>query len=168
MIVKKRVKAPVSKDGRSPFWIKGLERPRTPGDDRALAIFQPDILIETQYQSTYRRRFHLDPERVLMLAVLQDAVVCFQEHVQSTCKRKQAMHRDAQDWILNRDQSYPFSFENVCEALGYDAEYLRKGLLRWKEAAIDSRTPKSGSGQRWPVKRGAAATAERSVNQAQK
>ena len=42
-----------------------------------------------------------------MLAVLQDAVVCFQEHAQTTCKRKQAMHRDAEDWILNRDQIYP-------------------------------------------------------------
>ena len=118
MIVKKRVKAPVSKDGRSPFWIKGLERPRTPGDDRALAIFQPDILIETQYQSTYRRRFHLDPERVLMLAVLQDAVVCFQEHVRSTCKRKQAMHRDAEDWILNRDQGSPLFIRKNVLALG--------------------------------------------------
>lgn len=168
MIVKKRVKAAVSKEGRSPFWVKGLESPRTPGDDRALAIFQPDILIETQYQSTYRRRFHLDPERVLMLAVLQDAVGCFQEHAQTTCKRKQAMHRDAEEWILNRDQVYPFSFENVCEALGYDAEYLRKGLIRWKEAAVASLTQKSGSGQRWPIKSRVTAPAQRLANQAQK
>ena len=168
MIIKKRVKAPVSKEGKSPFWIKGLERPRTPGDDRALAIFQPDILIETQYQSTYRRHFNLEPERVLMLAVLQDAVVCFQEHVQATCKRKQAMHRDAEEWILDSDQIYPFSFENVCEALGYDAEYLRNGLRRWKEAAVDGRSQKSSSGQRWPMKRGAGAPVERFANQAQK
>ncbi|MGH7873082.1 MAG: hypothetical protein ACREQO_12780, partial [Candidatus Binatia bacterium] len=71
--------------------------------------------------------------------------------------------------ILESDQIYPFSFENVCEALGYDAEYLRNGLRRWKEAAVDSRlTQKSGSGQRWPIKRGAAASAERFANQAQK
>ena len=36
-----------------------------------------------------------------MLAVLQDAVVCFQEHVAAKCKRKQSMHREAEEWILN-------------------------------------------------------------------
>lgn len=166
MIVKKRVKANVSKEGRSPFWIKGLERPKTAGDEKALAIFQPDILIESQYQSTYRRRFHLDPERVLMLAVLQDAVVCFQEHVRATCKRKQAMHRDAEEWILNRDQIYPFSFENVCEALGYDAEYLRKGLSRWKETALDQ-GPKLHAAHRWPGKNGAAGLAAMAASHAE-
>jgi hypothetical protein len=105
--------------GRSPFWVKNNGQPRAPIEERALSVFQPDILIEHQYQSTYRRRFHLDPERVLMLAVLQDAVVCFQDNVKATCKRKQTMHLDAAEWITNDDRSYPFSFENICEALGY-------------------------------------------------
>jgi hypothetical protein len=108
-------------------------------EERALSVFQPDILVEYQYQSTYRRRFHLDPERVLMLAVLQDAVVCFQDNVSATCKRKQAMHHDAAAWIESTDRSYFFSFENVCSALGYDAEYMRQGLMRWKEMAVGGR-----------------------------
>jgi len=122
--------------GRAPFWLKDQGQPRLPVEERALSIFQPDILIENQYQSTYRRRFHLDPERVLMLAVLQDAVVCFQDNVKATCKRKQMMHLDAAEWIANEDRSYAFSFDNVCEALGYDAGYMRQGLLRWKEAVL--------------------------------
>jgi hypothetical protein len=164
MIVKKRVKAPVAKEGRSPFWVNAS---KAPADEKALAIFQPDILIESQYHATYRRRFHLDPERVLMLAVLQDAVVCFQEHVQATCKQKRAMHRDAEDWILNRDRTYPFSFENVCEALGYDADYLRKGLIRWKESAVDSRYGLR-SKPRWPAKNAINVPSELAANQAQK
>ena len=106
-------------------------------------IFQPDILIDAQFQSSQRRRFHLDPERVLMLAVLQDAVVCFQEHVGAKCKRKQSMHREAEEWISNTDRSYLFSFENVCEALGFDADYMREGLLRWKRATRQSGSEKS-------------------------
>ena len=129
-----------NKGGRSPFWIRGTDQPRAPVEERALLVFQPDILVEHQYQSTYRRRFHLDPERVLMLAVLQDAVVCFQDNVSATCKRKQTMHLDAAAWIESTDRSYLFSFENVCDALGYDAEYMRQGLTRWKEMVIGSRS----------------------------
>ena len=71
MIAKKAVKArQTHQRGRSPFWLNGVGQPRAPMEERALAIFQPDILVENQYQSTYRRRFHLEPERVLMLAVL--------------------------------------------------------------------------------------------------
>ena len=48
---------------------------------KTLALFQPDILVTVQYLSTYRRRFHLQPEQLLMLAVLEDAVVCFQDNL---------------------------------------------------------------------------------------
>ncbi len=70
---KTREKHQHHKGGRSPFWVRGTAQPRAPVEERALSVFQPDILVEHQYQSTYRRRFHLDPERVLMLALLQDA-----------------------------------------------------------------------------------------------
>lgn len=143
MIAKKAVKGRHNhQHGRSPFWLNGGGQPRAPMEERALAVFQPDILVENQYQSTYRRRFHLEPERVLMLAVLQDAVVCFQDNVTATCKRKRLMHLDAEEWIVNDDRNYPFSFDNVCEALGYDPAYLRQGLMRWKEAALSGRGKK--------------------------
>jgi len=32
-----------------------------------------------------------------------------------------------------------FSFDNVCEILGLDPEYMRAGLLRWKDAALRGR-----------------------------
>jgi hypothetical protein len=145
MIAKKRVKTQAFHNGgRAPFWLTGPERSSIPVAEKAMAVFQPDTLIDSQFQSTYRRHFHLDPERVLMLAVLQDAVVCFQENVFATCKRKRVMHVEAEEWILNENKSYLFSFENVCEALGYDAGYMRGGLLRWKRAALAKRNDKGG------------------------
>ena len=140
MIVKKRTKGTPSKQrGRVPFWLQDLQPRQVAVEEKVMTLFQPDILVGVQFQSTYRRRFHLDPERVLMLAVLQDAVVCFQENVMAKCKRKQALHRDAEEWIASRDQSYLFSFESICEALGYDAAYMRDGLLRWKQAMLERR-----------------------------
>ena len=135
MIVKKRTKAQRPKpQGRAPFWAQGMPQRSPMIEEKAMMIFQPDILIDAQFQSTHRRRFHLDPERVLMLAVLQDAVVCFQDHVSARCKRKQSLHREAEEWITHTDRSYLFSFENVCEALGFDPNYMREGLQRWKRS----------------------------------
>jgi hypothetical protein len=70
-----------------------------------------------------------------MLAVLQDAVTCFQENIAATCKRKRALYQEAEEWFIAEDKSYLFSFENICEALGFDVSYLRHGLLSWKEKA---------------------------------
>jgi hypothetical protein len=118
--------------GSSPFLSPDGELPHV----RIESLFQPDILISSQYQATYRRRFHLEPERLLMLAILEDAIVCFQDNLGATCKRKKVLHLDAEEWILNHDKSYFLSFENVCEALSFDPVYLRQGLMRWKEAQL--------------------------------
>jgi hypothetical protein len=34
------------------------------------------------------------------------------------------------------NQEWPFSFINICDACGFDPQYFRGGLLRWKERAI--------------------------------
>ena len=73
-------------------------------------------------------------EERLMLAVLQDAVDCFQEHVlaQYSCEKK--LFQEAEDWILAKNTDWPFSFENICETLQLNPNYMRQGLLAWKEA----------------------------------
>jgi hypothetical protein len=80
-----------------------------------------------------------------MLAMLQDAVSRFQEHALTACKREQGLQRDAEEWILCRDRAYLFSFENVCDALGYDADFMRQGLLRWKETVLRGRRKRAQS-----------------------
>jgi hypothetical protein len=140
MVVKKRAKSRrADRHGRTPFWVQGAPQRSPIIEERAMMIFQPDILIDSQFQASHKRRFHLDPERVLMLAVLQDAVICFQEHAHAKCKRKQVLHRESEEWISNPDRSYLFSFENVCETLGFDANYMRDGLLRWKRGRESGR-----------------------------
>lgn len=69
-----------------------------------------------------------------MLAVLEDAIVCFQDNLASTCKRKRSLYHEAEEWILADERFYLFSFENICETLGFDPAYIREGLMRWKQA----------------------------------
>ncbi|HEX2228242.1 MAG TPA: hypothetical protein VHM64_13980 [Candidatus Binatia bacterium] len=102
------------------------------------SLFHADILIQSQYAATYQRRFQQEPEKVLMLALLEDAIVCFQDYLGSDCKRKMALFQDAEEWILDDDTSYIFSFVNICDVLGFDASYLREGLMRWKKNALAS------------------------------
>jgi hypothetical protein len=147
MITKKRFEARASNNlsghhsqGRSPFWVKGPGQSNTASEEKAFAVFQSDILIPEQFLATYQRTFRLDPEKVLMLAVLQDAVTCFQENIAATCKKKRALYQEAEEWFLANEKSYLFSFESICEALGFDVGYFRQGLVRWKQKALDRET----------------------------
>ena len=140
MIVNKSVETKkADTKGRSPYWVKGINPSHGAHEEKALAIFQPDILISAQFLATYERKFHLDPERTLLLAILQDAIVCFQEFLLASSKKKQILFVEAEEWILDADKSYLYSFENVCELLGFEASYLRQGLRRWKETALEAR-----------------------------
>jgi hypothetical protein len=147
MITKKRFEAKASNtvsnnhsQGRSPFWVKSPGQANAASEEKAFAVFQSDILIPEQFLATYQRTFRLDPERVLMLAVLQDAVTCFQENIAATCKRKRVLYQEAEEWFLAEDKSYLFSFENICDALGFDVGYFRQGLMRWKDKALETQS----------------------------
>ena len=80
-----------------------------------------------------------------MLAVLQDAVECFQEHVLAQYPWEKKLFQEAEDWILEKNTDWPFSFENICETLQLHPDYIRQGLLVWKQA---ERKSHSVEGQR--------------------
>jgi len=103
--------------------------------------FEPDILLAAQYSDRFQRKARLDPEKRLMLAVLEDVVFCFQKYILSREPRRRALFREAEDWILDEENDYIYSFWNSCEVLGLDSHYLRSGLLRWKEIKLRE-TPK--------------------------
>jgi len=101
--------------------------------DRLEPYFQSDPLLTEQYRDILRT-YTLDSEKRLMLAILEDAVKCFQAPAEFAGGRRQDISRIAEEWILREDPEWPFSFDNVCEFLDIDPLYLRKGLMRWKSA----------------------------------
>lgn len=86
-------------------------------------------IIEKVYKKDIR-----EGEEKLMLAVLQDAVECFQVYVLAETQREKRLFQEAEDWILEKDSEWLFSFENICEVLQLHPDYIRQGLLCWKEA----------------------------------
>jgi hypothetical protein len=104
-------------------------------EERVTSLFQPDTLLPDQYFETFRRKFHLEPEKKLMLAILEDAVACFQKYIFARDGKGKALFREAEEWVEGRNADGIFSFDSVCEMLSFDPAYLRGGLISWKEKA---------------------------------
>jgi hypothetical protein len=102
------------------------------GGSPAAILFQPDPLALADYLETLRRNAFQDPERALLFAVLEDAVLNFQKYLFSERETETHLFKEAEEWISREDRAWPFSFINVCDSLGIHPHYLRKGLLQWK------------------------------------
>lgn len=76
-----------------------------------------------------------EAEEALMLAILEDAIACFQKYALARGGKARALFQEAEDWILDESSDWLFSFENVCEVLGLNPKYVRQGLLQWKKKA---------------------------------
>ncbi|HEY3306592.1 MAG TPA: hypothetical protein VGL70_23980 [Candidatus Binatia bacterium] len=109
---------------------------RSTPEDMA-SLFQPDSLLPVQYFDNFHRKVQTEPEKRLMLAVLEDALACFQKHFSSRGGRGLRLFRETEEWIFRGDNSQPFSFTNICEVVGFDPEYVRQGLLKWRVKKID-------------------------------
>ena len=102
-------------------------------EEKIASLFQPDMLLSAQYFENLRRKTHFEPEKRLMLALLEDAISCYQDNLISRSGKKKRLFEDTEQWVLRTDGDWIFSFDNVCDALGLNPEYVRQGLLRWKE-----------------------------------
>jgi hypothetical protein len=71
------------------------------------------------------------PQRRLMLAVLQAVLDDFEwirPGSRPPTPRDHKARRDAAAYVESRDRSWPYSFENICEATGLDVESIRHAL----------------------------------------
>src|SRR5438477_7364962 len=110
------------------------EREHT-ADERLAGLFQPDTLLPSQFFDRVRRRSEHDGERRLMIAVLEDAVDVYRKQADAKDPRGQQLFQEAEVWIEDSDRSWLFSFQNICDVLDIDADYLRRGLRLWKQRA---------------------------------
>jgi hypothetical protein len=105
-------------------------------DERLPGLFEPDTLLPIQYFEAMRKKHLLEGEKRLILSVLEDAVECFMKCIDSPTSKGQRLFRDADEWINLEDKHWVFSFDNVCDMLDINPEYMRRGLRQWKERRI--------------------------------
>jgi hypothetical protein len=105
-------------------------------EDRTPAVFQPEGFLPSQFYDALHRKHLLEGEKLLMFAVLEDAVDQYMKYLNSPTRKGQNRFREAEEWINRENRLALFSFDNVCEALDIDPVYMRRGLHRWKEAHL--------------------------------
>jgi len=69
----------------------------------------------------------LAPEQKIQLACLKDAFETFSTYMGDRRERQAAMFRESMAWLFDTTESdWPFSLNNICEALGFSATAIRK------------------------------------------
>ena len=103
-------------------------------DPVAQLIFSPDPVARFKHEKVHGTQRGLpddQPVRALMVAVLEDAIACYQGCFFKPSRTKENLFREAEEWINANDDGI-FSFDNLCETLGFDPKALKGGLERWK------------------------------------
>jgi hypothetical protein len=94
-------------------------------------LFEPDAILPAQFYAMFKNNQYREPERRLMVAVLEDAVSCLLMNLRRCNLRQRKQYEEARRWVTVEEESeWIFSFRNICEVLGMDPSYLRRGLIR--------------------------------------
>jgi hypothetical protein len=86
----------------------------------------PDVLLPSQFFELVGSQTFSSEQR-LMLAVLADAINVLGS-ADSSNLRKRDSFNEASSWVFSNGSTSPLSFDHVCNALGVDAESLRRRL----------------------------------------
>ena len=124
------------------WWLEGEEESfnkkrscsmqHTQRADSPVTFFEPSVLLPVQFFAGLCQKAPAEGERRLMLAVLGDAIECFQKHLWATDRQHRGLHDEAELWFLADEPGWLFSFVSICEACDINPAFLREGLLAWK------------------------------------
>jgi hypothetical protein len=103
-------------------------------------ILEPEVILPAQYYSAASSTRN-QPERRLMLAVLEDAVLTLLRHRGDKRSSARRQVREVERWIDAPATNWIFSFQNVCAVLGFNAAAVRQRLqsLGTERQCVDTR-----------------------------
>jgi hypothetical protein len=81
------------------------------------------------------------PEKKLMIAVMEDAIACYLDHVGAKSISGKNLFEDSEKWFFDENDDRLFSFVNICLTIGLDPDYLRRGLRAARKTALAGRRP---------------------------
>jgi hypothetical protein len=112
---------------------------RSTRHDEALEEETPGMsyedVVSAQWPYGHRRDTLQSPEKRLMLAVLEDAAAAVGRNAGRNTDPEREAVREAEEWCWSEDRSWPFSFLNVCDVLGFDPSCMRVAFARIRSAA---------------------------------
>ena len=82
------------------------------------SLFQPDTVLSAQFFDDRRRKTLLEAEKRLMLAIMEDAVHCFQDHHLAQHGKRKRLFDDVHRWFFEASSDWLCGFENISSVLG--------------------------------------------------
>ena len=91
------------------------------------------------------------PEKRLMVAILESAVNDLQHHATAPHGRGRRFFIEAEAWFASTTTDGPGDFEYICQALEFDPSAIRTRLRRWCAARRGPEAPEDGrrAGEWW-------------------
>jgi hypothetical protein len=96
--------------------------------------FADDMAVTFKYWETVIRKNYSQPEKELMLAVLKDAILNYKKRMHLG----NALFKEAETWLFEREGDRLFSFETVCAVLGLSPGKIRSEVIAWKLNAMSN------------------------------
>jgi hypothetical protein len=97
---------------------------------------ESEPILPSQFFEGRKKNEALEPIKRLMLALLTDAVRCYQVGADGQKISRRRARREAEEWLFRTNSDGPFSFENVCCTLDIAPDYLRDALHKWQARRV--------------------------------
>jgi hypothetical protein len=94
---------------------------------------EPQGILPGQFYGARRGTSEIEPLHRLMIAMLVDAVRCFETRFDARQPARCQEFAEVRSWIFSDADDGVFSFRAVCDALEVDPGAIRKGLTRLQE-----------------------------------
>jgi len=101
-----------------------------------------------QYFATFQRSAYLEPEKELLRAILEDAIHCYRKYRAAKDRTGRERFREAEEWIMQQGNDWVFSYDNVCELLGLDPQFVRRALRKSSPRTEPEKPPGRSGSQR--------------------
>jgi hypothetical protein len=96
------------------------------------AELAPESILPAQLGDRPFGGARIQPEKRLQTAVLADAVLTFRKWARVERPRAPSVFAEVDAWFASDDAEGPFTFITICDSLGFDPAYIRRGLRQWR------------------------------------
>lgn len=112
-----------------------------------LPIQLKEARISEEYVEQLRSRGVLQAEKKLMLAVLNEALNTYLKYLAARDHTGKKRFQEVEQWVLEEESEWPFSFENISESLGLNPSHFRHRLMQLKQVKPSQRLIQKSGGK---------------------
>ncbi|HXJ36567.1 MAG TPA: hypothetical protein VMS22_21225 [Candidatus Eisenbacteria bacterium] len=102
----------------------------THADEQRDRLISPQIVLPEQFWRQARWGARESSVHRLMLGILREAVELYCKACEPRSRVSTRLSREVRAWFASRERRWLFSFERICDALGFESDYIRRGLER--------------------------------------